>query len=437
MLGHDSSSSPRLGVVLSHPTQYCSPWFRFLAENGLPDLRVFYLWNGGVAPQLDPGFGVPVKWDIPLLEGYDYEFVPNEARRPGTSRRFGLNNPELVNRIEEFRPDSVLVYGYNYITFYRLLFSKLTQRVPFLFRGDSHRLGQMRSAECRMRNEGTADRGGRRTEDGKSASRVQASLKERVRRWWIASVFRRFSAFLYVGAANREYLRHHGVPDSKLFFCPHCVDNERFFSETEAARDDARQWRNQLGIQPNLRVVLFAGKFEPRKRPLDLVEAFKAADVPDAVLVLVGNGEQEAELRKRALGSENILFAPFQNQTRMPRTYMLADLFVLPSFDESWGLAVNEAMCMGRPIIVSDQVGCAQDLVRHGQNGLIFPAGNVPALSNASREAFSNPARLEAWGRRSRELICNYSYEQAANGLFSALKVLGIDSKVQQPLATP
>ena len=212
-------------------------------------------------------------------------------------------------------------------------------------------------------------------------------MKEALRRRWIAAVFRRFAGFLYVGQANRDYFEYHGVAERQLFSCPHCVDNERFISQAEEASRQAALWKEELGIPPARKVVLFAGKFEPKKRPLDLIAAFKQAALRDTTLVLVGNGELESELRRAARGRPDIVLAPFQNQTQMPRTYTLADLFVLPSFGngETWGLAINEAMCMGRPIIVSEHVGCAQDLVHSHRNGLIFPAGSVPALAAALR----------------------------------------------------
>jgi glycosyltransferase involved in cell wall biosynthesis len=106
----------------------------------------------------------------------------------------------------------------------------------------------------------------------------------------------------------------------------------------------------------------------------------------------------------------------------MPRTYAAADVFVLPSYgrDETWGLAVNEAMCLGRPVIVSSHVGCGPDLVRPEVNGLVFPAGEVAALAGALRKALADPARLKTWGRQSREIIRSYDYAQATRGLQAA-----------------
>ena len=216
------------------------------------------------------------------------------------------------------------------------------------------------------------------------------------------------------------------MPKERLFFSPHAVDNERFFSQAEKARTGAAEWKQSLGIGPDRRVVLFAGKFESKKRPRDLVAAFKRAKLENTTLLLVGNGEEETALRADSAGHPHIVLAPFQNQTQMPRTYATGDVFVLPSHgsEETWGLAVNEAMCLGRPVIVSSHVGCGPDLVSPRRNGLVFPAGDVAALAGALQEALSDPVRLQAWGMQSSEMICQYDYAHATAGLNAALEFL-------------
>jgi len=387
----------RLAVVVTHPIQYFSPWFRQIASCEQIALKVFYLWDPDIGGGVDRGFQVSVRWDVPLLSGYDYEFVPNKSLRPGTDRFMGLWNPALAARVREFRPNAVLLQGYNFATLLHFIFNWDSHGAPLIFRGDSHRIVKRRA------------------------------LAESIRRSLISRVFRRFAAFLYVGSANRDYFRYHGVPDAKLFHSPHAVENERFCSEARAAASAAQEWRDSLGIPKDNLVVLYAGKFEPKKRPLDLLEAFKSANLENASLLFVGSGPLEAELCAGAASCRNIYFAPFQNQTLMPRTYMAGDLFVLPSYgsSETWGLAINEAMCMGRPIVVSDHVGCATDLVVPNDNGLIFPAGDVPSLSACLQEALLDRERMKVWGANSQRRIRDFSYTEATNGLLRALATLG------------
>ncbi len=387
----------KLAVVTSHPIQYYAPWFCYLTRESDFSIKVFYLWDFGVTKQVDAGFQQPIVWDVPLLTGYDYEFVPNLSPKPGTHHFWGLQNPTLLQQVSAYGPDAVLFLSYNYASIYHFLWSWNHEQVPLLFRGDSHRLLS------------------------------RSSLREWLRQKFIALIYQRFSACFYVGKANYHYFRHHGVPSQQLFFAPHAVNNEWFFRQAESVDRQAAAWKQALGVPPNHAVILFAGKFESKKRPLDLLQAFVQAKLLQVSLLFVGAGCLEAELRSQATAHPHIYFASFQNQTLMPRTYAAADLVVLPSYGsgETWGLVINEAMCMSRPVMVSTHVGCAQDLIQPWGNGLIFPAGDVTALAECLRKAFSNRQRLKVWGEASRKIVANYSYAQATQGLREALSYLG------------
>jgi glycosyltransferase involved in cell wall biosynthesis len=384
----------KLAIILSHPIQYYAPWFRSLNADPEIQLRVFYLWNFGVTASVDRDFDQTIEWDIPMLDGYDYEWVANTSDQPGTHHIRGLQNPTLIGQVQAYQPDAVLMMNYNYASIYHFLWH--WRNCPVLFRGDSHRL--------------VDDRG----------------VKAWLRRQWISSVYRRFDRILYVGKANYDYFRHHNVGTDKLFLVPHAIENQRFTSQIDTATIVAQQWKQTLGIPTSHRVVLFAGKLIPKKRPIDLLEAFITAKIPNTSLLFVGSGRLETELRSRSAGHNNIFFAPFQNQSLMPRTYAISDLFVLPSYGngETWGLAVNEAMCLSKPIIVSNHVGCAHDLVQPNQNGLIFPAGNIAALRSSLQQAFQSPEVLAAWGQHSRQIIEHHSYNQFTAGLKQALASL-------------
>lgn len=407
----------RLAIVLSHPTQYYSPWFRNVAASGRIDLRVFYLWNFGVTTTLDRTFGNSFAWDIPLLDGYEHEFVPNQSRDPGTHHFRGLDCPLLNRRVADWNPDAILLFGYNYWSHLKLLLSRRLAHVPILFRGDSHLLGGA------------------------------GGFRSRLKTWIRRLAFRRLAGALAVGSANREYLLDSGIPSQRIFLAPHSVDNHRFQVSESAAREQANQWRQQLGIPPRTQVILFAGKLEEKKRPLDLLLAFQrvwnrrksarhqpenngvAADSPtNLVILFVGSGPQSEELRLLASQTPDlpVFFAPFQNQSQMPMVYAAGDVFVLPSYGrgETWGLAVNEAMNLRLPLIVSSHVGCGPDLVRPGQNGWIFTAGSADDLENTLWEATADSNRLRSYGEASRAIVNDYSYDRAAEGLFSALDVI-------------
>jgi glycosyltransferase involved in cell wall biosynthesis len=383
----------RLAIITSHPIQYYAPWFRYLSQLDTLNTRVFYLWDFGVTETIDRGFQQAFQWDIPLLSGYDFEFIPNVSPEPGTHHFWGLQNPSLLTQVKQFQPDVVWLMNYNFVSLYRFLWNWNPDWAPLLFRGDSHRLVP--------------------------TSGLKATLKRSV----ISLIYRRFAACLYVGKANYEYFRFHQVSPDRLFFSPHAIDNDRFMSQTDVG-ESAIAWKQELGIPNDHAVILFAGKFEAKKRPLDLLQAFLKAKLPQVALLFVGAGSLEAELRSQA--NHAVHFAPFQNQSLMPRTYAIADVVVLPSYGswETWGLAINEAMCLARPVIVSSHVGCAQDLVTPFENGLVFPAGNVDALTGCLRQAFSDLPRLRAWGAVSRIRIAQHNYTAATDGLQHAIATL-------------
>jgi glycosyltransferase involved in cell wall biosynthesis len=394
----------RLAVVLSHPTQYYSPWFRWVSEHTELDFRVFYLWDFGVTHKRDPEFQTAFEWDVDLLSGYESEFVQNCAKRPGAEHFFGFNNPELLKRISHWKPTAVLLFGYKWYSHMRLIAWAGFAGIPMIFRGDSHLLGRT---------------------SPKLHARAALSL-----------VFSRFASFLYVGVANREYFRAFGVPENRLFFSPHSVDGSLFNRQNPRHHEEARKLRSVLGIAPRHKVILFAGKLTEAKQPAALLHAFYRAGVPETTLVFVGDGPEKGKLEALALeqdrmrGSTDVRFIPFTNQSEMPSRYLLADLFVLPSRSvyETWGLAVNESMQMGVPCLVSSLVGCQRDLVSDGETGWVFDPGDPEALSRALSKALgdlSSEQQTKAIKANVADRIGRYGYPQTTDGLLEALKSVG------------
>ncbi len=382
----------RLAIVVSHPTQYYSPWFRWLHDRADLALRVFYLWDFGAAPRRDPQFQTTFAWDVDLLSGYDHEFVPNVSADPGTHWRGGLDNPDLRIRLAAWRPDALLLFGYAFRTHLRAILWARLHRVPIVFRGDSHLLGRRRLP---------------------LASELALRL-----------LYRQFAAVTYVGAANRGYFEHLGVPARRLCFAPHAVDASRFDLSRPEHRAAAASIRGSLGLKPETRVVLFAGKFVAAKQPRELLEAFLALHLPRTALVFVGDGEEKPVLldAAKAAAPAAVHFLPFANQSEMPALYLAADVFALPSRGvyETWGLAVNEAMHMGVPALVSDRVGCQRDLVTDGVTGWVFGADHSHTLCDSLHRALS--AELPPIRAAALERIRNYTYAQTTAGLLTALE---------------
>jgi glycosyltransferase involved in cell wall biosynthesis len=398
-----SDPAMRLAAVLSHPTQYYSPWFRWLRSHTALDLRVFYLWDFGVTSRHDPNFGTSIEWDVDLLSGYDSVFVPNSSGRPGAENFFGFNNPDLTRQMGAWRPDAMLLFGYKWASHLRAIAWARRRRIPILFRGDSHLLGR-----------------------GSPGLPARLALR---------ALFSQFASFLYVGAANREYFEAFGVPGRKLFFAPHSVDGSLFDIGNPEHSAGAAKLRSQLGLGPEARVVLFAGKLVAAKQPVELLKAFLELSPADAAIVFVGEGPEKGRLEALASertgvpGAPPVRFLPFANQSEMPSRYLLADLFVLPSrgFYETWGLAVNEAMHMGVPCLVSDRVGCQRDLVTRGETGWVFDPADPRALARALSEALADlgsPGRRDGIRRAIDRRMSGYTYAKTTDGLLAAIAAL-------------
>ena len=387
------ASELRLAVVLSHPVQYYSPWFRWLTKECGLTLRVFYLWDFGITQQRDPGFGAVIQWDVDLLSGYEHEFVPNRAAQPGTEHFWGLNNPTLTAQLGKWKPDAILMFGYRYATHLRVIAWARRHDVPLIFRGDSHFIGR----------------------SGRGWKTMLVRL-----------VYQKFAAFTYVGQANRDYFTTLGVPAARLFFAPHAVDASFFNPANPDTQHATERLRQELNLAPSTRVVLFAGKLVPAKQPRELLDAFLTLDIPHTALVIVGDGSELPALRERAQSAKAgmVHFLPFANQSEMPARYLLADVFALPSrgLYETWGLAVNEAMHMGVPCLVSDRVGCQRDLVTDGETGWVFRTEDSAHLRERLRDALT--AELAPYKTRVAKRIASYTYRETSAGLLDALESL-------------
>jgi len=361
----------RLAIVVSHPIQYYAPLYRRLAQRNDIAVKVFFTWHAGQAPMHDHGFKQPVAWDIPLTEGYEFELVPNIASDPGTHHFFGLRNPSLVDRVSEWHPDVVHITGWAWYSHMLALRTFRQKGIPTLFRGDSHLLDSSRKGPQWW---------------------FKRAVLERVYSWP--------AAFLYVGAANRAYYEAFGVETDRLYPCTHSINVARFAEPAETFEREAAKWRRQLGISDDCPVILFAGKFERKKRPVELMRAVQELGDPGIVMVLVGDGDLGNEVNALAAANlDRFRVLPFQNQSRMPVVYRLGDLFVLPSaFGETWGLAVNEAMACGRAVLVSDRVGCAADVV-DVSCGRVFPSSNFSVMTQAINGMTRDRKKLSEFGR--------------------------------------
>ena len=331
----------KIAIITTHPIQYNAPLFKLLAKEKGILLKVFYTWGeASIGPKYDPEFGKEIEWDIPLLDGYNYTFIKNTSKEPGSHHFKGIINPTLNKEIEEWSPHVLWVWGWAFDSHLKAM-RYFKGKVPIWFRGDSTLLDEVKGF----------------------------LMKKAFRRLFLTWVYKHVDKAFYVGTHNKAYFKAHGLKENQLVYAPHAIDNGRFADPKGEFAADAKTWRTQLGIDEGSRVLLFVGKFEQKKNPFFFRKLIEKTKQKGVVGLMVGNGSLECDLKKNA--PENLLFLPFQNQSKMPVVYRLANALVLPSQSETWGLVMNEALASGIPIVASEKCGGAIDLISSANGYLL------------------------------------------------------------------
>jgi len=342
----------RLAILSTHPIQYNAPLFRLISEQAYWEAHVFFSRTSKQV-SYDPDFQREVVWDTPLTEGYAHSHV--DATTSAGKRA-------LKESIEAFQPNALLVYGWNFPGHLHVM-RKLHGEIPIWFRGDSHMIDPI------------------------------PFWKRGLRRCFLTWVYRHVDHCFPVGSNNSDYFRWCGVHPSRLSTAYHAIDHDWFEMDQQSKIDLTQSWRRQLGIPNSAKIILFAGKLEPKKAPKLLIQAWQKLSDIDTHLIIAGSGILKDSLEQEFRSVSGLHFVGFQNQSTMPILFHMADVFCLPSSGpgETWGLAVNEALSCGTPCVVSDNVGCAQDILTSTSLGAVFESGNLQHLCEALQSQLQTP----------------------------------------------
>ena len=377
----------------SHPIQYFAPLYKEISTKTALSLTVWYCSDESIQGKMDKGFGKAVKWDIPLLEGYHSIFIKNRSWKPSIHKGFfGLMNTGIISLLYKQPPSVIVIHGWAYCTnVMAILAGKLFGHTVCL------------RAETPLNQE--------------SKKNKAITFFKHI---YLRLLFLFVNRFLYIGRQNYLFYKALGVQDKNLLFAPYCVDNDRFrniyHTNSKAASKEF------LGLAPEKKIILYSGKYISKKRPMDLLMAFKELKDDNALLVFVGEGELRSDMQAYISLhqlSSNVILTGFINQSEIPLYYGASDLFVMCSGQgETWGLSVNEAMNFGLPAIVSDTCGCAYDLIVDGKNGAVFTTGNVTQLTGLLREWLNKTtAQKASINAAALEKIDQYSYRQVVTAL--------------------
>jgi glycosyltransferase involved in cell wall biosynthesis len=390
----------RIGFVNTHPIQYFAPLYAYLNQTGEFEITGLYLSDYSIRGSFDRGFGHAVKWDIDLVSGYDARFIKGANLRSEPAGFFSIIAPQIWREVNCSRFDALVVHGHTPAAMLIAIAAARWSGLPVFGREETH-LGLSRR-----------------------------SLKRLVRKPLLRTFYRCLSGALAIGSANAAFYRAMGMPEDRIFLMPYTVDNARFIEGSRLSDVQRRTVRAKLGVTNNDPIVLYTAKLQPRKHPDDLLRAtarLRDREI-DFHVVMVGSGEMTAALVELVarLQLENVHFHGFANQSALPQIYGAADVFVLPSESEPWGLAVNEAMCSGLPIVASAEVGCVADLVKAGVNGQTFIAGDVDGLANVLHPILVDIDTRQRMSAASRAIISRWSYAECAAGLKAALARAGV-----------
>jgi len=396
----------RFKVAIIAPTAffYQAPIFRELATHPRIDLDVYFCSDEAVRGyDVLKQFNTNSQWgqEEETLSGYQYKFLRNYSPWPSYLKwPIGLMNFGLLNEIRKSKPDVVVLMSWVNVTDWVVVLVSMLFRIPFLLMTDT-------------------------SVQGEHLKRKPISWIKRL--FLGKGLFRLASGFLYAGTANKMLYEHYGVPQEKLVPFAFSWESKNFLSISKTFKSRRKQIRTELGIPPENQVMLFCGRLSKEKSPHHLLEAFNQIDSSPKTLVFVGDGSEMASLRSYVEEHDvkSVHFLGFQNRKEVPKYYAIADAFVLPSVREATGAVITEAMCFGLPIIASDQVGFGMDLVKHGHNGFIFPAGDVEALAGSMTQFIElSDGEKAAMGSKSLELVEKWSRRDLAVSLLQHLELL-------------
>lgn len=377
----------KIAIITTHPIQYYAPLFAKLSENEDISFKIFFTKGSLENYSFDKEFKREIVWDVSVLENYDYEFLQNTSKTAKKGGFFSIKNPLAIEKIEYWGANAILVFGWNYESHIKIM-RHFKGKIPVFFRGDSTLLDET------------------------------TFLKSKLRMIFLKLIYSYIDFAFYVGKCNKNYFLMLGLKENNLLLASHCIDNDRF-TNNKLNKD----FRLELNIKKDEKVILFCGKFISKKNPLSLLNVFKKMNLPNSHLVFVGNGELEDELKYQSTNNKNIHFLPFQNQNTMPDVYKMANVYCLPSSGpgETWGLAINEAMACGITVVASNKCGCSEDLIIDSQTGYVFESNNEKSLENALIKALilSNKSTIF---ESQVDFISNYSIQNTANSMLFSFK---------------
>lgn len=375
----------KIAIIAPTCRYYQVPLFQTLASDPRIDLTVYFCSDEAITSRdVSRMFKTGDIWGIEerLLEGYNYKFLKNYSPFPSyLTPAYGLMNFGIWSELRKNKPDAIVLMAWVNPVWFIAMTAALSLRSPFFFLTDAN----------------------------VEAEVLKRGWKVLLKKFALGKIlFPLTAGFLCSGTANMRLYNFYGVPDEKLVPFAYSWGSDPLLLSSSKFEQDKADIRKDLGIPLDSRVILFCGRLHPEKNPFHFLKAYAKIKTPNTLLAFVGDGELRNSMERYAAEQriDSVRFFGFQDRNSIAKYYKASDVLVLPSFRESWGIVVNEAMCFGMPIIVSDQVGAGNDLVQHGVNGYVFPEGDNDSLASHLKTICDLPENeFNSMGKRSLDLI--------------------------------
>lgn len=369
----------KIALITNIMAPYRIPLFNHLAEQLRGELTVFFS---------DYSYQ-DREWKIPENSKFSYEIIggpiiSSTGRGFYDTRHIHLS-PKIFFRLLSTRPGVVIAAEFSIPSFLGLLYCKLTGAKFISW------------SENTLRQE-------------RYASRAQ--------RWIRRYIIRRSSACIGTSTAAMDKYRHYGCPADAIFLSIQAVDVDWFHQKAS----DIRKLDNNAA--PSVPSIIYTGTLSTRKGVSHLLEAFKLVRGKlESRLILVGSGAEEDMLKEKAKGynlSDSVEFVGFREGEAIVKQYSRANLFVLPSLEDTFGLVVNEAMACGLPVICSPFAGASDDLVVDGENGYIVDPTDHKLLAESILKILLNKEIQKQMGESSLSRISKFGIDAAVEGMVAA-----------------
>ncbi len=375
----------RIAFIHEEVDPYRIPFFRKLNRSRDIKPAVFY------CEKAHPNRGG--KLDLGESSHFSEILPGNRVKIPFFKKEMKYN-PRIWSKLSEGNFNYIAVGGYYHITMLFAILWALIHSVPYTIISESHLLNPR--------------------------SKFKSSLKK----FLLPFIIKHAAFLLPLGKLQAEYLIHYGAEVKDIYYFPNTSDVDFFVVESNKYRGKKKELKKELGIKSKY-VVLYVGRLTKEKGLFTLLKAFKkiSSSYDNVTLLIVGEGRLRDTLENFTGKKEidNVRFEGFIKNKKLPRYYAIADIFVLPSRNEPWGVVTTEAMACALPLILSDKVGCRGDLLKVGKNGFCFENGKFLQLASYIERFLENPISIEKMGNNSRNIIKKFDYSYCEMNLRNAL----------------